>query len=210
MYETLKVRVSERRLQSYEAATGGDPVRTLALYDWNLQISAAFFEDLATAEVVLRNAIDQRLRRRYQAVAAAQPWYDQMRLSDAARGKLDNAKQKILISGGQLDQDSVVAELTMGFWRFLLTSTYQSTVWPFVQNAFREQSGAAVARVRVDTKAGTLYGLRNRVAHHEPVFNLNLPARHADLLEFTAWICPDTSAWIAGRSRFHQVLAIRP
>ncbi|GGN88765.1 hypothetical protein [Nocardia rhizosphaerihabitans] len=54
--------LSVPRLAPYLAEVGGDPAHALALYHWNLQLGSAFQEVLAVVEVVVRNAIDERLR----------------------------------------------------------------------------------------------------------------------------------------------------
>jgi hypothetical protein len=59
---TFKERFSEARLDPYEVAARGDPELTVALYDWNIQIGSAFFEDIGVVEVLLRNALDKALR----------------------------------------------------------------------------------------------------------------------------------------------------
>ena len=71
--------ISVPRLAPYLAETAGDPVRALALYEWNIATSAAIYETLHRFEVGLRNAMDPRLcawnatqhdassRRRYRA-----------------------------------------------------------------------------------------------------------------------------------------------
>ncbi|MEU7139746.1 hypothetical protein ABZ942_09890 [Nocardia sp. NPDC046473] len=50
------------RLATYSKRCGNDPFKALELYKWNLQLSAAFQQVLAIAEVALRNAIDDQLR----------------------------------------------------------------------------------------------------------------------------------------------------
>src|SRR5664280_2439179 len=66
LYETLRSRFSEARLAPYEDAAKLDAGLALALYDWNMQVSGAFYEDLGAFEVLLRNALDERLREKYQ------------------------------------------------------------------------------------------------------------------------------------------------
>jgi hypothetical protein len=211
LYPTLKAYVSPARLQPYELATNGDPGAALALYEWNIAVSGAFFEDLGTFEVLLRNAIDMRLRGRFQGVKGAQPWYDQVRLQDRARDRLNDAKSRVIANGGgPPPQDKVVAELTFGFWRYLLSSYYAATIWPIVRNALHDHAGQRVDRVRAEHAVIRLYELRNRIAHHEPIFSDRLNDLYTLLLEASGWVCSDVRDWMAERSRVPAVLAAKP
>ena len=118
--------------------TRGDGDLTQALYEWNMRTAAAFFEDLGAFEVLLRNAIDKRFRARFCATKTAAPWYQQVTtLSDKAKEKVaiavDRATKKGTIPE---DPNRVVAELSFGFWRYLLSRQYSTTLWPVIQGAF--------------------------------------------------------------------------
>ena len=67
-----------------------------------------------------------------------------------------------------------------------------------------------VNRHGVESRVDQLYYLRNRVAHHEPIFTRDLVRDHGFLLEVAGWICIDTRDWIADRSSVPAVLAARP
>jgi hypothetical protein len=51
---------------------------------------------------------------------------------------------------------------------------------------------------------------RNRMAHHEPMFNRPLGQLQHTVLQLAGWICPITQAWIAQRCRVPALLAARP
>ena len=57
----LEHRLSPERLRPYRTAVGGDLEQAIALYTWNAQSAAAFFEVLGHFEVVLRNALHNEL-----------------------------------------------------------------------------------------------------------------------------------------------------
>lgn len=210
LYTTLKGRMSPARLLAYERETGGDPQATLALYEWNILVSGAFFEDLGAYEVLLRNAIDSIMRRKYQGTKTALPWYRQVQLQEPSKANLEEAERRITPTGGPEDQDKVVAELTFGFWRYLFSTYYTATVWPILQNAFHDAKGDRLRRTDLDRQVGHLYDLRNRIAHHEPIFYWDLASSWEKLVEAAGWICSDTRDWISARSRMPTILAARP
>lgn len=52
--------------------------------------------------------------------------------------------------------------------------------------------------------------LRNRIAHHEPVHQLDLARHHEDVLRLAGYVDADVRAWIASVSRVGDVLSSRP
>ncbi|WP_213007459.1 Abi family protein [Paractinoplanes toevensis] len=57
----LEERLSPERLSGYRAAVGGDRTAAIELYDWNARLSATFWSTLGHVEILVRNAMHQRL-----------------------------------------------------------------------------------------------------------------------------------------------------
>jgi hypothetical protein len=55
-----------------------------------------------------------------------------------------------------------------------------------------------------------LRDLRNRIAHHEPIFSRDLAADDRTILEVIGWMCADTRAWVVHHSEVPAILADRP
>lgn len=51
---------------------------------------------------------------------------------------------------------------------------------------------------------------RNRIAHHEPIFDRYLAADYPSLLQTAGWISVETRAWIERHSRVPTVLTQSP
>ena len=103
----------------------------------------------------------------------------------------------------------MIAELSFGFWRYILAAHYQTTPWaPALRRVFPHLSSQQ--RATVYPPIDRLHSLRNRVAHHEPVHSLNVAARYKELLHLSGWIDPAAAAWIGQASRISSVLAARP
>lgn len=49
---------------------------SVALYEWNLQVSGALFETLGAVEVLVRNAFHRPLAGRYADQVPSGNWYD--------------------------------------------------------------------------------------------------------------------------------------
>ena len=66
------------------------------------------------------------------------------------------------------------------------------------------------ARRHVYDAVEELHLTRNRLAHHEPVFNRPIADIHPRALDIAGWICPVTRSWIERHSRTDALLRARP
>lgn len=218
-HRVIATRLTPHRLTSYLAAASGDLTGAIGLYDWCSRVGGAMHEDLGRIEVVLRNALDDRLVTLGTTRQWSTVWYRRSQLFPGKHGvrALDDvaaARSRAVRRGGPELHGKVIAELSFGFWRYLCTKPYLTTLWvPALARAFpfhpRVGDPFAVRR-DIDRRVQQLHFLRNRIAHHEPIHRRDLRRDHAWMMEVAGWICPDTRAWIAGNSRTLDVLAARP
>jgi len=203
--------MSVERLAPYRHATGNDLARAVALYEWNAAASAAFWVTLGHLEVLIRNAMHDQLTT-WSARRFGEPrWYlDPGRLlTPEAQQDVATARRRATRQGHETP-GRIVAELPLGFWRFLLASRYERTLWlPCLRQAFPNIQGRGMRR---DVHAGIrdLHLLRNRIAHHEPIHNRHLSDLNNRIFTVAGWICPTTRAWITAQSQVQAVLAKRP
>ena len=103
----------------------------------------------------------------------------------------------------------VLAELSFGFWRYLLSSRYEATLWtPVLRHAFPLLQPST--RERLYRPLDRLHRLRNRIAHHEPVHHMDLSALEDDAVFTVECIDRDLGEWLRASSRVTQVLRERP
>ncbi|GAA1100438.1 MULTISPECIES: Abi family protein [Mycobacteriales] len=184
-----------------------------ALYGWNAQLAAAYFEVIGHVEVLLRNFISDRL-------AAESPlphWYD-----DQQRYQFTSTAQKSIRKARSRLRDPettgrVVAELSFDFWRFLLVRNHEVTIWRVLRRHGMAHYPQPQPRQPFEDCVQRIYKLRNRIAHHEPLIHPNpametrrLDQLSADLDTLARWIDPDAADWIASVSRVSQVRSLRP
>lgn len=207
--DRLSAGLSADRFATYHACTG-DEKKALALYEWNAAISAAFWIDLGHCEVLLRNCLHDRLTEWSTGAFNEPAWYRNpgkilrpkhlATIAEARRRATTGARGKPETPG------RIVAELNFGFWRYLLASHYERSLWlPTLRYLFRNLS-----RRHVYSRLTQLNELRNRIAHHEPIYSQPLPQRHVELLEVLQWLNLPYRQWVEGNSRVKQVLAERP
>jgi len=94
---------------------------------------------------------------------------DAKRLREARRTcEADRARRSRTSGNAAIEPGHMVAALTFGFWRKLLSRSYDRTLWvPALHNAFLPDT----ARRRVYDAADRLNIQRNRIAHHERIAN---------------------------------------
>jgi hypothetical protein len=218
-YEVIASRLTPYRLGSYLAASGHDLLRAIELYDWNVAVSGALHEDLGRLEVVFRNALDAALVQLGASRGWPAVWYRRTQLftgkhSRRVREGIAVARSRASRSGRPEVHGKVIAELSFGFWRYLCTRPYLTSLWvPALAAAFPHHPDVGnpfAVRRAVDDRMQRLHFLRNRIAHHEPIHQRNLAQDHNDLLRLAGWICPDARAWVARTSGCCTVLAHRP
>ena len=209
--ELFEARLSRDRVKSYVSAADGSIARAVALYEWNLSASAEVLKMLAVVEVVLRNAISGSFASFDRVNGGSGFWLSDHKILPFARQRdaVDRAVAKLTDRNREPTLSMVIPELSFGFWRFLLTKRYGAMFWSSVlQHAFPEvRSGDQRA---LFDRVGRLHRLRNRIAHHEPIFEQRLELDYRDCLSVLGAVCPVTAEWAQGISRLPEVLENRP
>ena len=176
-------------------------------------MSAAFYGPLQGLEVALRNAVHRQLGGCYGA-----DWYENPAagLDTGCLERIERAKADVVRAGHSVGPPRVVAALSFGFWISLLGSggridstgrkaDYEMTLWrPALRGAFPHRK--TLTRKQVHRPLNGLRTLRNRIAHHEPIFARRLNEDYESILDVTGWISPGTRAWIERRSRVSTLL----
>jgi hypothetical protein len=206
---TLERRISVERLAPYRRAAVNDLGRAVSLYERNAELSAAFWVVLCDLEVLVRNVMHEKLTtwsmRRYGRSA----WYlDQGNVfNEQTINDIHAARHHLAANGRPETPGRVVAELPLGFWRFLLSSRYERSLWlPCLRSAFPGIEGRGMRR-DVHDAMRELHLLRNRIAHHEPIHNRPLGMLHERALTVADWVCPVARQWMAERSRVPALLS---
>ena len=121
--------------------------------------------------------------------------------------------------GHAVDHDDVVAHLTFGTWNVLLPrkdpSTTPSGLKPAPQarlwnealhQAFPHHSDPAVVKFWVER----LHSIRNRVAHMEPLLDIDAMGYHRTVARLLKAIDPALTDWYTANSRVPEVWRRRP
>jgi len=193
-----------QRFAPYLAASGRGQPEAARLYVWNIAASSAMWGDFAVLEVCLRNAMHHGLSR----YAAREDWWQSVGLHPEDRAKVNDAIRSATVKkGAPPTSDDVVSELMLGFWVGLLANKYHQRLWvPALSGAFPH---LLTTRRELHRKLERLRRLRNRLAHHEKVFNRNLGDDHKLAFAVLSAIHPAAESLVKQASRLPAVLVIR-
>jgi hypothetical protein len=194
------------RLNPYQEAARSNGTHAEDLYRWNLQVSEAFYPALSCLEISTRNAMHEQLRIRY----GSPDWWTGAPLNDHDASKVKQASDD-LRRRKDVDPpyaDSIVAELSFGFWVSLLSRRYDRYFWvPALHKAFPGYQGD---RESLRDNLQAMLRFRNRIMHHEPIYHRHLAADRAKIYRLLGYIQPEAATWLHNFDRVPEVLAMRP
>ncbi len=195
-------------MTKYVRAAGHDQSRALALYIWNAELSAALFPLIQTFEVTLRNRMQSALSSTY-----GRTWHQNAQFLNRADKYHVNALTDCLNRLHRMkkptDIDQIVSNLSFGFWASLLESRYYNMLWK--KNLSGSFPNFKLHKLSLlHDRTVTMRDLRNRIFHHEPIFQRNISQDHHDILEAIDWMCVDTAAWIKQQSRVLHIISQKP
>lgn len=204
--------LSEPRLARYLDRYRGDRKLALRLYTWNLAVSSAFWGPIGVLEVVVRNAIHQQLVARTDR----DDWWKDpdLQLCRNETDSIHSAVSTLIRRGNPAPtSDQVVAATSFGLWTGLTGAgiardpvlSYETSLWqPRLQHAFPNRGDKR--RKYIHARLDEVRVLRNRIAHHEPIYRAPLEHLHEDILDIAGMIHPDARAYILEHSRAPEVI----
>lgn len=190
--------LSEPRFATYLQHRHNNRQDALALYQWNLEISAALIVPIQIFEVAIRNAVAEVLENVH---TQNWPWTQGFITSLPNPKKGYSARQDLLNVGAQQPtMGKVVAELKFIFWQKMFTQTHDNVLWiPHLECLFpNANKGTSVYLLRKDIHdvICQIRKLRNRIAHHEPIFTRNLQDDYEAILRVVNWRDTTTAQWM--------------
>lgn len=214
-YSEIRAAITPARLTAFDQAAltrCQSQNEAIELYEWNAEISSALLLPMHYFEVVLRNAVHDALSLAYQ-----EQWPWDGSFVSSVRMKVGKYKPK-----NDLQQTAsryhttgkVIPEMKLAFWEQMFTNSYDDAVWkPYLGTVFPNLTLAngipnAARSVRNDIEK--VRRIRNRVAHHEPIFSQNIQGVLDAIHSISAYRSTDVGAWVKNAHRVNTVLTQRP
>jgi hypothetical protein len=195
--------LSLSRIGTYDKAvvvTGDVGPEAIALYDWNAQISGAFMAALHICEVVIRNAVSDALTVVY---GDRWPWSRGFERSLPAPAQIGSYNQRRDLQSArrnQLTTGKAIPELKFVFWQKMFTDRHDVRLWDVhLRRVFPNLAAAkTITQLRQEIYADLdhVRFLRNRIAHHEPIFRKNLANDLDKIAALIRFRCNETADWM--------------
>jgi hypothetical protein len=214
-YTALVANLSGSRLKTYKTRMGcASDAEAIKLFFLFQDISSHLFTPLQMLEVTLRNGIHSAVKnKRGQA-----DWYNHITLSKQSKNHLALAQSSAnsdLVGIRVPTTDDIICRLPFGFWVYMLDAPYRNTapsmhIWDRHTHASVFPNAGGNGTKAIFARLKLINSLRNRLFHHEPVWNghhiasteqalAKIKNEYRNITEVTGWMAPEIkgllSAW---------------
>jgi len=202
--DKVRFALSHTRMSTYDAAVLHDGKSALGLYSWNAKVSAALFASLQIGEVVIRNAVSDALVTLY---GPQWPWNQTFETS------LPYGRMQDLIKAREhaATVSQVIPALSFYFWQHMFTNRYFGRIWnQHIDNLFPNMDAGMAKqakRIHIHAALEHIRVLRNRIAHHEPIFQRDLEADFQTIVNLVELKCPASAQWLIENNLFKTIYA---
>lgn len=199
---SIRAALSSSRLETYEKAMQGcsdhHAMNTMLLYKWNADISGDLLFPLQIGEVVIRNAISDALVCVYGHDWHLSKGFEQS-LPDPSYG-YSPRKDLQQARKGAKSLGQVIPELKFVFWQKMFTKRYDDRIWQAhlhqVMPNLAKDKTLEVLRGEIYAYLEAIRLLRNRIAHHEPIFNRDILENYHKIITLVRCRCLITAEWL--------------
>lgn len=211
----IKTALSPARMATFEAAVrvagNADPA-AIELYAWNATIAGALLTPLHVCEVTIRNAVSDALETTY---GSRWPWSVSFERSLPDPPLMHSPRKDLFIArrsaGGT---GEVIPELKFIFWQKMFTGRYDTRIWDRLLHGIFPNLDQSLTvkenRTMIYQGLEIIRRLRNRIAHHEPIFSRNLMGDYEKITALIRCRCINTADWLHQKQYVTSVLAVKP
>ncbi|WP_423916338.1 hypothetical protein [Candidatus Poriferisodalis sp.] len=136
-------------------------------------------------------------------------WFGTARLLRPAQvSTLERAVEHLRRVGKQPTANRVVSELPFGFWVALFANAYDTTIWR--SDLYRIFARRIKNRQGLHETLDRLRTLRNRIAHHKPIFQRNLKDDYRRIRDVVELLSEPALLWLDHHSSTLDALDVKP
>ena len=209
VHNLLTTCLSDQRLQRYAPAAADVGVAREDIYLWNCDLAESFHFVLHMAEISCRNTIHSAL------MYKGDRWFEDQTFKGLLDGPRRNDLDMALSDERAQHRDAfdahhLVSALSFGFWEHLTTKRFNRYLFP---KGFQKNFKHAPWDAKLDDLHALIESVRrwrNRIAHHNAIFDKGPSAKFQDALKLIGWTSPDLETWVAGHCRINQIINSRP
>lgn len=201
--QNLRRCFSGERLGAYSLNSDASSTEAVARYLWNGALAVAFHPTLHVLEVTLRNTLycasEKHVALSGRTVIDIPCWLDvyPSYLENKERGKVDEAKLRLGHRATWKTPGHLISKLGFGFWVNLHRKAYDAghpngaKLWPALTPVvYRHAPNSIRHRAFIADRLEAIRDFRNRIAHHEPIWDRDVLKVHSQILETIGWMNP--------------------
>lgn len=218
--EFVKI-VSQKRMNRYVHACGGDTRKAMTLYRYNIELSQVMFAIICHFEVALRNAIDCHL-----IVRLGTDWIRNSVMPNGVfthpvlyktRDIIYHAYNKLLREGNY-SHTKLLAEMEFGIWKYMFSPVQYRQTGRTLLSIFPNRPRSSVAmqynHSYIFNELDKINTLRNRIAHHEPIcfptqgaviYTTYIMNEYQKIMMLFFWMGIDGGKLLAGLDHVHRL-----
>ena len=205
--------LSQPRFATYLQNSNNDKDKALALYQWNLELTSAFIVPLHILEISLRNAVVESLE-----IVHTTNWpWNQGLIRRLPNPKVGYSPARDLSNVANMKNPTmgkVVAELKFVFWEKMFTKRHDNRLWNnHIMTSFPNapvSMTTAEIRSKIYEDISIIRKLRNRIAHHEPIFIRNTQDDFDKIHELISRRDTVTAEWMNKIQTVTRLISERP
>lgn len=214
LIDSVRKSLSAARLGTYEResfSVVADDLAPLKLYSWNAQVSAALLAPLHVCEVVVRNAASDALEAVY---GPRWPWSSGFLRSLPNSGGYNPQRDLEAARRSQPTAGKVIPELKFVFWQKMFTQRHDARLWiPHLRTVLPNidpTKSIQELRQGIYDDLELIRRLRNRIAHHEPIFKRNLNEDFECVGNLVGFRCATTKDWMKANQHATTLIGSKP
>lgn len=194
--------LSHQRFHTYLKKSSFNKNYAFDLYLYNCRLSKSLLFPLQILEISLRNAINVFFIEKF-----GNDWPNSSCLKNILNKESLDCLEKAKKRAKTTNYQDIVAATTLDFWSNLFRPEYDRSLW---QTNIHKVFNGSVTRKKIQTEVADLNKLRNRIAHHEPILDLNLNLLYTRLIYLIKLISNETSQWTQHFTTFYEVIRTKP
>jgi len=215
--EELPGVISSPRFETYLNVCQNNKTLALQLYQWNLEMSAAFIVPMQVCEVALRNGVVLALEKQYGEKWHLSPGF--LKSLPSTKSGYNPSKDfkktsEALDAKNSLTAGKLVADLKFAFWEYMLTKRHDGRLWkPYFYTSFPHSDSKvpfSIIRGKAKESVGRVRQLRNRIAHHEPIFGRDLLQEYHLICELIGMRNLIAVGWVDKVQKITMLNALKP
>lgn len=188
-------------------------VAALRLYRWNVEISAALMVPIHMCEVAIRNAVSDAITSTH---GTRWPWNGAfVRVLPARANVAYSPRQDLTTKASRYaTTGKVIPELRFAFWESMFTSRHDGQIWNSqllrVLPNLNPGTPAAQLRNSIRSDLGQIRTLRNRIAHHEPIFARQIADDLSKMRRLIGYRSTEMRGWLDAVEGVTALIAAKP